>query len=274
MQPGRGKDRSVHVAVVDLLDARRHVAAQLDDVQIAAQRQQLRATTQARRSDARSGGQLVECRRADDVVHDQHVARIFTLEDRGERQPSRRFGWKIFERMDATIHHALGQVRLELAREQTLASDGAERLVESLVAGRAIGLELGRDATLRQRLLDLPRLTNGELGGARRDEGRLAPPGTRCAHADASVAKCSTIALASPGIVESRASTTTSTPIARAAAVVIGPIDAPGTPGTASRPTASANAETDDAEVKVTRSTPAAMRRFSSSAPSTFATQR
>src|SRR6185295_11669214 len=233
MQPGRGKDRGVHVAVVDLLDARRYVA-----------------------------GQLAECRRADNVVHDQHVAGIFTLEDRGDRQPSRRFGREILERMDATIHHAFGEVRLELAREQALASDGAQRLIESFVAGRSVRLELGGDATLRQRLLNLPRLTHRELGGARRDEERLAPPSTRRAHADASVAKCSTIALASPGIVESRASITTSTPIARAAAVVIGPIDAPRTPGP-SRPTASANAETDDAEVKVTRSTPAAMRRFS-----------
>ena len=65
VQPGRGEDRRVDVPLVHLSHARRHVAAQLDDLEIGTQREQLRAPPQARRSDARARRQIGERRRAD-----------------------------------------------------------------------------------------------------------------------------------------------------------------------------------------------------------------
>jgi hypothetical protein len=90
--------------------------------------------------------------------------------------------------VDATVHDALGEIVLELASEQPLSADRAERLVEFFVAGCTVGLELRRDTPLRQCFLHLSRLSDRELRRARRDE--QGPIGAwRGGHDDASCEK-------------------------------------------------------------------------------------
>ena len=89
VQARRREDRRVHVAFVDLPDARRHVAAELDDLEIGARRVQLRAATETRRADARPRRQIVERLGADDAVDDEHVARILARQQRDDLEARR-----------------------------------------------------------------------------------------------------------------------------------------------------------------------------------------
>src|SRR4051812_35885640 len=160
--------------------------------------------------------------------------------------------------MHTTRDFPVGEIRLELHREQPFAADGAQRHVETPVAGRLVCLELRRQTACLEQLLHLTRLPQRELRRPRRDDQR-----TR--HA----------ASTKPSIVERAASTRTSSPRARAALLVIGPIVAAGARRAASSPTASTNPLTDDADVNVTRSTsPASSCARNDSAPSPSATER
>src|SRR5690348_10493016 len=100
--------------------------------------------------------------------------------------------------MHTTRDLALREIGLELLREQPLPTDRAQRLVETLVAGGLVGLELRCDAALLEQVLHLARLFERQRRRARRDDQR-----TR--HA----------ASTNPSIVDRAASTRTSSPRAR-----------------------------------------------------------
>src|SRR4051812_28315136 len=153
--------------------------------------------------------------------------------------------------MHAAMHQARRQIRLELLREQSFGADGAQRLIQSLIPSRLVGLELRRSTARLEGGLHLMRLAQRELRRPRGDDER---------HADSPPNRAS-IAATSPVIVDSVASTTPSSPAARAASVVIGPTDAAGRPPAASFPPAVTNAFTDDADVNVTRSASPRSRR-------------
>ncbi len=174
VKAGGGEDRGVYVSVVDLLEPRRHVAAQFDDLEIVASREQLRASPQARRSDARTRRQIVERINADDRAHDERVARVLSRQERDDFEAGRTVRREILERVHAELNLALREIHLELSREEPFATDGRERLVEMLVARGAVGLELARHTARLERLLHLARLPQRELGGARRDDERSA----------------------------------------------------------------------------------------------------
>ena len=72
--------------------------------------------------------------------------------------------------MHAAVDFAAREIRLELLGEQALRADRAQRLVEALVAGRAVRLELGVDSARRERGLHLTRLPERELRRARGDD--------------------------------------------------------------------------------------------------------
>ena len=103
---------------------------------------------------------LIQRRRAGHAVDNQNVARVLAPYDCANRQPVWHVCLKVFERVDAAVHRAPREIDLELLREQPLAADRVERLVELLVTERLVRLELRDDAYARESGLNQPRLPN------------------------------------------------------------------------------------------------------------------
>src|SRR5215831_631035 len=153
--------------------------------------------------------------------------------------------------MHTAVHLALEEIELQLLREESLGANGAQRLTEALVTDRLVRLERGLNSTRRQHGLHLARLAKRQLRRACRDDQRIRAIGRRHAPAPAARgdAKSSHVASTRPAMVDIDASAATSSPRARAASLVMGPIVTAGMRAAASAPTASTNALTADAEV-------------------------
>src|SRR5262245_14718248 len=100
--------------------------------------------------------------------------------------------------MHTTLDLPLREIGLELSGEKTLSADRSQGLVETFVASRLVGFELGLYTTRRERLLHLARLPERELGRARRED----QPAHSALHA----------ASTKPAIVDCAASMTTLSP--------------------------------------------------------------
>src|SRR5205085_5783174 len=78
-QTGGGEDGGVHAALLDLAQSRRHVAPQLNYLEIGPARHQLGPSSQTRSAHSRSGRQIIEPFRPDVAVDHEHITWILAL---------------------------------------------------------------------------------------------------------------------------------------------------------------------------------------------------
>src|SRR5687768_1942150 len=177
IEPGDGENGGVHLPVVDFAEARWHVAAEIDHLEIGSPREQQRATSQARGSDATPARKLIDRPGAERVVDDERIARILALEDGGDQYALWRFGGKILQGMHAAFDLPRSQRMLQLLGEQSLRTDRAQGLIDALVARGLEGDELGLHIVRAERGLDLSRLPQRQLRCARADANYVSVPG-------------------------------------------------------------------------------------------------
>jgi hypothetical protein len=137
-ETGRGEDEPVDLAVVALAEPRVDVAAQLDDVEVGADREQLRAAADARGSDPRPLGNL-----GDRLARpDPDVGRVRTRRDAGEREAVGKLPRQVLGAVDGEIDVVFEKRPLDLADEARLVVV-PRRGRSALVAGGADDDELG-----------------------------------------------------------------------------------------------------------------------------------
>jgi hypothetical protein len=192
--PAPARRRTSYCPLVELAEARADVAAHVGHGQVGPSGEELRPTAEGGGADAGTGGQVRE--RADGRragARDEHIARVLALEQRDRVDLGRELGGQVLERVDAQIHLAGAQRRLELGGEQPLAAELIERLVEAPVAEGVEGDRLARDAHPGERALHEPRLAHGELAASRAEAHRaVARPDRRAGRVRRSVGQAST----------------------------------------------------------------------------------
>jgi hypothetical protein len=113
-QTGGSKQYGVYHTLVASPDPGVDVATQGDKTKIPARAGKLHLAPQRRGADARSKWQLLD---GPSLATDGNVARIFTLRDRGNRQPIRQVCWHVLHRVDGKISPTLDQGKLDLFDE-------------------------------------------------------------------------------------------------------------------------------------------------------------
>ena len=106
VEAGGGEDESVGGAFTPFAEAGVDVAAQLDEAEVRAQREQHCLATWAGGADRRAGRKGVE---APEIFADEGVAGVGTRRDRSEREAGVDFGGEIFERVDCEVDAAVGE---------------------------------------------------------------------------------------------------------------------------------------------------------------------
>src|SRR5206468_6537568 len=99
MQSRRSENCRMDMSIVDLPDAGRDVAPQLDHVEIRSQRVQLRAPAQTRRADPAAGWKLGEGARAGNAVRDQNITWILARQQSDYLEARRHLGRQVLQRM-------------------------------------------------------------------------------------------------------------------------------------------------------------------------------
>ena len=133
LQSGGREDDRVVASLVELAQARVHVAAQRFDANTGMPLPQLGLAAQARRADDRSGGQ-----RGDRfmIIGNERVARIFARRDGREDEPLGYVHRDVLQRVDGKIGAPFAKRVLELLDEEALAADRGQRPVEQAIALR------------------------------------------------------------------------------------------------------------------------------------------
>lgn len=165
----------VNASFLYFCQPRRHVTAQLDDLEIGASIQQLRASPQAGRADARTRRQIIQTFSARMPVHHENVARVFALQQRNDLQLLGQLSRQILQRMHGAVDFASNKRSFDFRGEQTLPADGGEWLIEFLVAGSLERDELAGGSTRAERGLDESRLSLRKLGGSCSDADNAGP---------------------------------------------------------------------------------------------------
>ena len=177
-QAGGRQDRAGHALFFQLAQAGLHVAADVDDLKIGAQRQQLRAAPQARGADDRAAGKVVESARREGRAAHEHVAHVLARREGDDGEALGDLRGHVLGRMHGEVGAAVQHGRLELLREQPLVAELGQRRVEQLVALGLDDLDLDAQAGMQPRELVAHPLAL--------DERQLAAPGAdakRIAHA-------------------------------------------------------------------------------------------
>ena len=121
-QARAGQDDRVEAALAQAPDARVHVAARLDDLEVRTGAPELRAAARAGGPDARAAGKVGE---RPPRLRDEDVARVFPLGNRREDQSFRQRRGHVLEAVHGEVDAAVEQGLVELAREVSLPGDRA-----------------------------------------------------------------------------------------------------------------------------------------------------
>ena len=132
LQPGDGEERAVGDAVLELAQARLDIAAELHHRQIGADGERLRPAAQRGRADRRARGKLRERGMA---RREKRIARIRPRKLAVEDQARRPLHGDVLHRVHRQIHPLRQQRLVDLAGEQPLSADLAERAVRDPVSG-------------------------------------------------------------------------------------------------------------------------------------------
>ena len=136
------QQRAVHDALLELADARLHVAAEVHALQLGELAQELRLAAERRGADERAVGELGQVVVLDG---DERVAHVLAGEHAGQDGALGQVRGHVLHGVHRDVDATVEQRDVQLAREQPFPADVRQGLVQNLVAG---GL---RDARMRIR---------------------------------------------------------------------------------------------------------------------------
>ena len=172
VETGAGKDERIAFACFELAQAGVDVAAQLDEVEVGPQREDLGATARAVGADYGCDGQRME---RPERLADEGVASVGAWRDRREGEARVELGGQIFQRMDREVDASRGEGFFYLLDEDTFAVDAGRRLEAGIlhaVAGGADDFDGDGVAMAAQEFGDVVGLPERELRAARADANR------------------------------------------------------------------------------------------------------
>ena len=174
LDAGGGEDSGVVLAFLHPAHPRRHVAAQVDELEVGAIAREKRPPSQAARADATAGRQGHEAGASAAPAGEPDIARILALEHRGERQPRRQLGRQIIQAVHREVHMARGERLLDLLGEERLAGDLRKRPVENVIPLGADleDLDLRRAVEAGEKSRDMVCLPECQLGATGADAER------------------------------------------------------------------------------------------------------
>ena len=174
IEAGGGEDECVAFAVVELLEAGVDVAADLDEVDIGAEGEELRAATRAGGADGSAHRQGVE---GPVRLADPDVAGVDAFRDGGESELRSELGGEVLEGVDGEVDTAFFEGFFDLLDEDALAVEVGRRDEAGLLHAVACGaddLKLNVVAGVAEGIQDVVGLPEGELRAARADADGIA----------------------------------------------------------------------------------------------------
>ncbi len=169
VEAGAGEDQGVAGAFFKFAQAGVDVAAELDELEIGAQGQELGATTRAGGAHAAGVREGVE---RPVRLADEGVAGVGARRDGGEREAGVELSRQVFKGVDGEVDASSGERFFDLLDEDAFAVKAGRRLESGLlhaVAGGANDLNFDFVAVFAQRVCDVVGLPEGELRTTRSD---------------------------------------------------------------------------------------------------------
>ncbi len=178
-ETGAGEESGIHLTLAELFQPRINISAQGNDFEIGAGMEQLRLPPQAGRADHHAFGQGVQLRLP--ARCEQHIARIFTLQDCRHDQARRQLCRHILHRMHSEDRFAGELGLVNFLCEQALAACFQKRAILDLVPGRneaeyregRVAMRRINAMSLGKTGLDQPGLNKGQRGFAGSDRERF-----------------------------------------------------------------------------------------------------
>ena len=169
VEAGGGEDEGVALALLEFAEAGVDVAADLDEGDVGAEGEDLRAAAWAGGTDAASGGEGVE---GPVLFADPDVAGVGAFGDGGEGELRGEFGGEVFEGVDGEVDASLFEGFLDFFDEDAFAVEVGWRDEPGLlhaVARGADDFEFGVIASVAEGVEDAVGLPESELGASAAD---------------------------------------------------------------------------------------------------------